>query len=76
MSAKFALDTVSLATPGSAFRTQIRRGQAWHAEHPLVLHYPDLFSDEPPDVFPHGWEPEVEQATAAPGEKRATRRAS
>jgi len=54
-------------------RYHLRRGAAWHPDHPLVAEFPDSFSDEPPEVFPIGWEPPVEQATAAPGERRASR---
>jgi hypothetical protein len=55
----------------------IRRGECRYADDPVVLAHPDLFTDQPLLVtrFP-GWEPDVEQATAAPGEKRSTRRAS
>lgn len=53
--------------PGGPYRT--RRGQAFDADHPLVKARPNLFTDRPPIV-----EGEVERATAAPGEKRATRR--
>jgi hypothetical protein len=67
---KFALATTSVR----AFQLQVRRGEAWHADHPLVVANPDLFGDDPPDVLPRRWEPEVEQATAAPGEKRTSRR--
>jgi len=40
----------------------LRRGDAWDSDDPLVRERPDLF------------EHPVEQATAAPGEKRSTRR--
>jgi hypothetical protein len=72
---KFARATTSLRDTGSKYPTPIQEGQAWHANHPLVLAHPDAFSDDPPVVFPRGWDPPVEQASAAPGEKRATRRA-
>jgi len=42
----------------------LNRGQAYDTDDPLVRERPDLF-DRP-----------VEQATAAPGEKRSTRRTS
>ena len=67
----FALDTCSLREPGSKYPTNVQRGSAWHANCPLVLAHPDLFSPKPTDVHPRGW---VEQATAAPGEKRTTTR--
>lgn len=62
-------------------RCNVIEGQAWHASHPIVASHPDLFSDEPLEILPRGWEPpaepepKVEQATKAPGEKRNTRRA-
>jgi hypothetical protein len=79
---KFALDTVSVREAGSKYPTTVQRGSAWHAEHPVVVSNPGVFGDEPPDVLPRGWKPEraaepvIEQATAAPGEKRAARRSS
>jgi hypothetical protein len=57
----------------------VKRGETRHADDPVVKAYPDFFSDTPVIVarFP-GWQPaadrEVEQATAAPGEKRRARR--
>jgi hypothetical protein len=72
---KFARATTSLRGRGSKYPTTVREGEAWHADHPLVVDHPDAFSDDPPVVHPRGWEPPVEQASAAPGEKRATRRA-
>jgi hypothetical protein len=69
----FATTTASLREPGTNQRVSIHRGSAWHADCPLVRAHRSMFSDTPPDVFPRDWEP-VEQATAAPGEKRNTRR--
>jgi hypothetical protein len=49
-----------------------------HATDPVVLTHPALFSDVPTNVqrFP-GWNPaDVEQATAAPGERRIARSAN
>ncbi len=70
----FALDTCSLREPGSKYPTTIHKGTAWYADSPLVVLYPDMFSTKPTEVFPRGWVSPVEQATAAPGEKRTTRR--
>ncbi len=71
----FALDTVSVRERGSKYPTTVVKGSAWYADCPLVEDHPDLFSSTPPEILPRGWKPaEVEQATAAPGEKRATRR--
>jgi hypothetical protein len=73
----FARDTVSVREPGSKYPTTVHRGAPWHASHPIVVANPDLFSDDPPDIHPRGWKSDtVEQATAAPGEKRTTRRAN
>ena len=70
----FARDTVSVREPGSKYPTSVQRGSAWHANCPLVLAHPDLFSATPTDVHPRNWQAPVEQATAAPGEKRTTQR--
>jgi hypothetical protein len=71
---KFAVETVSLREPGSKYPTMVRKGTVWHAESQMVLDHPDLFSDDPSEVFPRNWSPPVEQATAAPGEVRDTAR--
>jgi hypothetical protein len=69
----FARDDVSFAGPGFN-RYHTRKGEAFRSTHPAVVARPDLFSDEP-TVFHDGPpEPEVEQATAAPGERRGIRR--
>ena len=74
----FALDTTSVRVDGLPIT--VRRGEARHRTDPVVRAYPAMFADEPVVValFP-GFryeDVEVEQATAAPGEKRAARRAS
>jgi hypothetical protein len=60
--------------------TLVVKGSHWWAEDPIVKSQPSLFSADPryglmstlpADQIP---EPPVEQATAAPGEKRSTRR--
>lgn len=59
---------------------QIAKGEAWDADDPVVQSHPDWFTDTPPDVRSSNREsytakdadrPTTEQATAAPGEKRA-----
>ncbi len=57
----------------------INRGEAWDADDPVVRSHPDWFTDQPPDVrrssdqsTEESAEAPVEQATAAPGEKRTT----
>ena len=60
----------------------IRRGEHWPADDPVVVENPSLFSDDPryglsfSSTPAEMSEPPVEQATAAPGERRNTRRAS
>ena len=70
----FATGTVSVREPGRKYPTAIHQGTVWHADCPMVVANPGLFSDEPPEVLPRGWEPPVEQATQAPGEHRFTGR--
>jgi hypothetical protein len=58
----------------------INRGEAWDADDPVVLSHPDWFTSDPSQFArtssaSYG-EPAVEQATAAPGEKRTVRRAA
>jgi hypothetical protein len=74
----FAVDNraVQIPTGGSG---QVPKGSHWPADDPIVLANPDLFSDDPRwgmlySVEPDGYDAPVEQTTAAPGERRATRR--
>jgi hypothetical protein len=61
---------------------QLHEGEAWVADDPLVKRRPDLFTDTPKIVrttltrqqIAERDEAPVEQATRAPGERRATRR--
>lgn len=71
---KYARYTASLRVPGDKYPTSIHVNEPWYAEHPLVKAHPDAFADQPAEILPRGWEPPVEQASAAPGEKRATKR--
>lgn len=48
-------------------------GEPWDADDPLVRAHPDLFDTEPAKVHRTTAGP-VEQATAAPGERRTVRR--
>jgi hypothetical protein len=79
----FATETVSLSSPegGTAL---VRKGTHWPADDPLVLANPGWFTADPryglswsgpppPEMALPPGEP-VEQATAAPGEKRTIRR--
>lgn len=54
---------------GVAYR--LVAGEPWDADDPLVKHRPQFFTKQPVIVktSAHGWV-RVEQATAAPGEKR------
>jgi hypothetical protein len=66
-------------TPAGA-RVIVRKGSHWPADDPLVRKYPANFSTDPRYGLqytqePSGWDdPPVEQATAAPGERRNVRR--
>lgn len=65
----YALRTCSARGPaGSTIR--VREGEAWAADDPFVALHPDLFAEQPDRVRRTA---PVEQATAAPGEKRRRR---
>lgn len=51
----------------------IHEDEAWPADHPIVREFPDAFTDVVPESIRRGQAP-VEQATAAPGERRNTPR--
>jgi hypothetical protein len=79
MDVVYASATARVTTPEGG-TVMVRKGTHWPADDPIVAQSPSLFSDDPryglefsrkPDGFD---EPPVEQATAAPGERRATRR--
>lgn len=76
MKIKYAAFTGSIAHAG--MRIQVRQGEAWDADSTLVKDNPGSFTDTPVGVRtfgPTGVESvPVEQATAAPGEKRTTKR--
>jgi len=77
MRAVFATTTASVPMPGG-HSVVVRFGSHWPADDPVVVAHPDLFSDDPrygiSASAPIPEERPVEQVTAAPGEKRATRR--
>lgn len=55
-------------------RVRLNPADTWDAADPFVLARPDLFSTDPLAVAHSiGYEPPVERATRAPGEKRMTR---
>ena len=70
---KFATCTTSVRHAGTIVRIQI--GDAWHADDPFVRSHPQMFADMPHTVYGRPSR-QVEAASAAPGEKRATRRSA
>lgn len=70
MGIKFAQYTTATAAPGGLLLS-VQEGEAWAADDPLVVAHPELFADTPARVYrSNGRREVVEQATAAPGEKR------
>ena len=67
---KFARTTASVGHDGHLVR--IVEDDAWLADDPFVKAHPDLFADTPRNLFTLNGR--VEQATAAPGERRASKR--
>lgn len=75
----YATSTGLVTDPATGVRGTVQKGSHWPADDPVVKAHPDLFSEDPRwgmnySVEPDGWDAPVEQATAAPGEKRTTRR--
>jgi hypothetical protein len=72
---RFAVANVVTVWDGQ--KVVLQKGEAWWAADPFVKSRPDLFADEPTVVKarPRATTPPVEAASAAPGEKRTTRRA-
>lgn len=70
----YAKSTTSIGGP-NGLTYQLIAGEAWNADDPVVVSHPGFFSELPLRVrsSSDGWLP-VEQATAAPGEKRTVRR--
>ncbi len=57
----------------------VGEGADWPADDPIVVAHPELFTDDPRHGLSYSAPPAtrsrpVEQATAAPGEKRSTKR--
>lgn len=76
MDTVYAVDTAQIMMPDESM-VLIRKGEPWSTDSPVVRFKPELFSTEvdrpaPTSIGPDG--SPVEQATAAPGEKRSTRR--
>jgi hypothetical protein len=66
----YALDTATVAMP-SGEQITIRKGEPYPEDHPVVVRCPGFFSD---DTVYGMHARDVEQATAAPGERRNVRR--
>jgi hypothetical protein len=77
MKAVFARETAVVSSPDGA-QQLVRFGEHWPDDDPVVKANPSLFSDDPrygmTSSRPLPEDPPVEQVTAGPGEKRATRR--
>jgi hypothetical protein len=74
----FSVVRERVIVPVDGQRITIKAGEVRFADDPVVRAFPEFFTDEPQVItrFP-GWSPaDVEQATAAPGERRTSRRAS
>ena len=80
MTTRFVFATGTGVTTVDGARVNFTAGEAWDADDPVVRARPELFSDEPQWVRRTSGglvvtqRADVEQATAAPGEKRSTRR--
>lgn len=82
--------STSATVPFNGAQVAVHKGSHWPVSDPLVQQYPHLFSRDPRFGMLYTREPEgydvptdttpvadvepVEQATAAPGERRSTRR--
>jgi hypothetical protein len=85
MEVVYATETAALDAPDGG-SVLVRKGTHWPADDPLVRAHPQLFTTDPryglswtgppPAEMAQapGGQPPVEQATAAPGEQRGTRR--
>lgn len=79
----YATSTQVVNLPNGTVRG-VRKGSHWSADDPVVKAGPDgLFSRDPrwgleytPGSEPDGYDAPIETASAVPGERRTTRRAS
>lgn len=73
----YAVDTAQVMMPNESL-VLIRKGEPWPVGAAVVRFKPMLFTAEPDQQAPTSIGPDgspvVEQATAAPGERRSTRR--
>ena len=73
----YAQSTVSTTNAGGVIY-RLNVGEVWDDNDQLVKEHPNLFSKTPPRIrTSRGWVPPeavIETATAAPGEKRRTKR--
>lgn len=76
MQLKFAQITCVTSVDGTL--VNLTAGEAWDPTDPVVKAHPDLFADQPPFLrrFTGGLVQSyvVEEASAAPGERRTTKR--
>ena len=81
MDVVYAKDNTTVSLP-TGFNARILKGQHFPADDPFVRSRPELFSTDPRygllyTVEPDGYDaPQVEEATANPGERRSVRRSS
>ena len=80
MDVVYATTTGNVTDPSTGMRGTVVKGSHWSADDPVVKAHPEMFSADPRwglaySVEPEGWDAPVEQATAAPGERRTIRRA-
>ena len=70
----YARDTLATGT-ADGLTVSLVAGDPWDAADPLVRQRPELFGPEPPpQSIRRTAAPVIEQATAAPGERRNVRR--
>lgn len=73
MSTKIVYAAAQCVVRYNNLTVRLEPGHPWAADDPFVKARPDLFSDEPTAINRTS-PPPVEQATAAPGERRTTKR--
>lgn len=79
MALKFVKQSVSTAISDGGPRVRLTKDDPWRDDDPVVVALPQFFADEPSEVqssLGRQSTAPVEQATAAPGEKRTARRSS